>query len=1454
MKNTRNWKAVFLCFFIPFILSVTLSSAADGNKTLEQISKEIDICERYYEDGDYVSALNTCKKIFNKHEGTGLYTIRIQGYLAKYYQAVGDETKFGEAVNKYLEYKEKHKKGDKESYGLGLIHVANLYAEATNANEAERRLEEGLKLVKNNLSADFVQEKILTIKMKIAFQRGNYPQFDELIEELTKLREQFAQQSEARFYDDAQSKIKTYELSPQQITRFKTAYAETLTLKADVNRRRGDFNTAQKDLEIAENWIKENLSIRGLAFIRNQHIKSLLALDKGEPREDIRQMMEKNIYLAERMIGTVHKTYFEIHEALIDYYTDAKYVQKQASQNEEELKKASALKAAADGIQGTLRDSKYRIRGSRQNYEIKKNARLYYGEDKVQYAIAKRLEAKRRFKLGLKSLIGGYNPEEVLDELYKNRANRTVNSIDFLKLLKLRYEVKLAEDKFEEAKNTLDLWLQHSETTLGKSSLNYLLASIEKAHFLTRFTNEFSTADSLFKTQISALEKLILPSQKHYIESLNKQVNYYTTLSEYQKANQLIDRTLVETEEVFGKKHINYAIQIEKSVNLLMKKGDFKEVDAKVTEMLGIFDNQYNNSLRVEYSRILETAARYYATMGLYEDAEDFLRKSTRLYKKSSNSIAASSGADELAYLYIKTGRYAETEKILKDAIELRIKRYGEGSAFLITPYNQMARLQLEFYGDYIPAESFATQALIIAEKQFGENSLRMMESQEVLAEAYISMGDYEKGKQELEKIIAEKTSILGKSHIDLANLSSKLALVKFYNQEGSKDIESLFTKGIDIIAENLGTNTPIYAEALKNSALIYIDNGNYEKATQNLNLANNILKQQSPLRSAEIEVILAKIDIEQNQLGAAEFRYKSVLKMYKKTFGKKHPRYVEALGLMARMYYVMGDFAKCEKYILTALNSYKEVIKDEFVAFNEREKGKYWLKIKDDFEFFNNFVINQKREKLYGLLYDNTLLTKPLLLQSSTKVRKAILSSRDSVLIAKYDDWKLKRAEYIKYIGLSQEQLKEEGIDIKKLQKEIDNLEKELSRNSEAFSKAQEEIQEQVEWSDIRKTLKSNEYAVEIIRNRYFDKSFEDSVVYSALVLDNQTGIRIINMSEGNKMEKSYLKYYRNTIKFSIDDRNSYLKYWEPIHKLLPEKATVYLATEGVYNQINLSAILVEEGNHLTDKSNIVLLSSTDDLVKTSPINTSKDVVIVGNPTFYESDVEASTQLGGSRGTRAYKRNINQLPGAEREANKIAQIFEKGGKNKVTLLVGDNATEEMFNKNEAFNSPKILHIATHGFFEPDINNGRAGNSNYISPLLRSGLLLRGAGDLMKDNDPYKYNRSEGIITAQEMMDMDLDGSWVILSACETGLGDTKVGEGVYGLQRALFVAGAELVVMSLFKVDDEATFRLMELFYDKVENGKQDKRVAFNEAQKELREEYPDPVYWGAFVMVSKN
>jgi CHAT domain-containing protein len=390
------------------------------------------------------------------------------------------------------------------------------------------------------------------------------------------------------------------------------------------------------------------------------------------------------------------------------------------------------------------------------------------------------------------------------------------------------------------------------------------------------------------------------------------------------------------------------------------------------------------------------------------------------------------------------------------------------------------------------------------------------------------------------------------------------------------------------------------------------------------------------------------------------------------------------------------------------------------------------------------------------------------------------------------------------------------------------------LSQRSADFANGYES--EQITWTSVASKLLDTEAVLEIIRVRTFDKDFTDQSKYIALVAAK--GIsqpRMVLLENGNELETRYAKFYKNAVQQRVNDTYSYAQYWEKIDAVLAGKKIVYLSPDGVYNQININTLKKPEGDYVLNRYDVVVIGNSKDLIaiKTKKITAAKkDAFVLGFPDY-----------GG---------NAVALPGTKVEIDGINKILGAGGY-KVVKREQRDASETAL---KAVTAPTLMHIATHGYFlaDADLQSGDAmgidAENAKNNPLLRSGLIL--AGVQTQNNSSVDLNSNDnGVLTAYEAMNLSLEGTdLIILSACETGLGDVRAGEGVYGLQRAFLVAGANALIMSLWKVDDAATQQLMTNFYtnwSKTGN----KQKAFKQAQLQLMTKYKEPYYWGAFVMM---
>jgi hypothetical protein len=385
----------------------------------------------------------------------------------------------------------------------------------------------------------------------------------------------------------------------------------------------------------------------------------------------------------------------------------------------------------------------------------------------------------------------------------------------------------------------------------------------------------------------------------------------------------------------------------------------------------------------------------------------------------------------------------------------------------------------------------------------------------------------------------------------------------------------------------------------------------------------------------------------------------------------------------------------------------------------------------------------------------------------------------------------------------------------------------------------------------------------VEIVRTHLF-KEEKLSVVYAFLVVRPETKGQpeIVVLENGKDIEGRNLKYYSNAISHRLKDTLSYGIFWKPVAGSLHGLNRVYLSADGVYNQISLNTLFnPETGKYLMDELQIRLVGSTRDLASApaSGLSKIKSATLFGYPD-YNRTAQTSSVTGASlpalRGDSSVRffsgSEISELPGTKKEIETIEALLKASGVNLQPYLF-DQATEERVKEQR---NPQVLHVATHGYFLSDLTSFDAGDRAFAgiqsatireNPLLRSGLLFAGARDAFR-NRPVEGD--DGVLTAYEASTLELDHTdLVVMSACETGLGVTANGEGVYGLQRAFQSAGARSVIMSLWKVSDEATRDLMIAFYRNWLSGKST-ADSFREAQISLRAKYQEPYFWGAFVM----
>ncbi len=735
---------------------------------------------------------------------------------------------------------------------------------------------------------------------------------------------------------------------------------------------------------------------------------------------------------------------------------------------------------------------------------------------------------------------------------------------------------------------------------------------------------------------------------------------------------------------------------------------------------------------------------------------------------------------------------------------------------------------------NYPEAERLYTQAMQLYKEQKDTSGYHKTKSK--LAYFYRIIGSYEKTEKLLKENIASyKKPYLLSFYEDTEQLASLYQKMKKYSKA-----ESLFKSVIPFYQAEFGKNSSHYGSSINNLGLVYDLTGRYEQAEKYFKESLIITEKNAGKYTRNYATTLNNLAVclkNQKKYKEAEPLYLEVLEIRKRILGKYHPDYNNILNNIAVFYELTKQYKKADSFYVEMIQRVVKTLLTNFKNLNEKEKRDY---LHDHAVYLNNFTTHcfrrsgttKKYDSLFNPVfleygYNHQLTTKGILINNMQKLKRHIENNKNKNIQNAFKEWNTLRNQIASYHKLTAEQQKEKNINITVLERRADSLEKELSYQSPDFY---ELVQKQeITWKDVQKKLKKNEASMEIVRipNR-------DSLYYLAYIITNNCVYpKAICIPDGKKLEKEYLNNYRRSIKSKIMDTLSYQHYWKIIHEYLRANKVkrVYLSADGVYHQINVNTLYINSQTPVIDEIDIFYMTNTRDLATEKKISHSKEIVLLGNPDFKHNVPDSIRNRGEV---------IAALPGTEEEILNIRQIAEKKLW-KTLVYMQEKANETELKK---VRTPRILHIATHGFFHDNPQQ---------NSMLNSGLLLSGAENTLYNQKYSNENNEDGILTAYEAMNLELDGTeLVVLSACETGLGATHhTTSGIYGLQRAFKVAGAKHLIMSLWKVSDNATQMLMKRFYYYWLDKKMPVHQAFSKAQKKLKETYPEPYFWGSFILM---
>lgn len=888
------------------------------------------------------------------------------------------------------------------------------------------------------------------------------------------------------------------------------------------------------------------------------------------------------------------------------------------------------------------------------------------------------------------------------------------------------------------------------------------------------------------------------------------------------------------------------------------KQGDIRKADSLFASLLNKYQTgefPYDNSLPTvlnNFAAVKQTKGEFLLARRYLKDAADFTRQ-----KSGAFNLGYARALENLGHIDLDIGSLTMAKNEIDSALFIYEKMMGDHSSAYASALINKGRYH-QHAGEYSLAEPCFRRAFQLA-NETGSSPDEWIRAANALAIYYQTMGNYEQAEPLFSQMRARIEKTNGKNSAEYSTTLQNLATLHQLKDE--LDIAGpLLEEALAIDKNIFGDNHPQYIIALRNLAAVYQKSGKTENAKILLELALDATRNtfgESHAAYASTLSNLASLYQDLGNMQSAEKAWSGSVAIRKKLLGEQHPDYARSLYGLATVFFGQGKLNEANAIYKEVIPQYLRQIREYFPSLSEKEKGAFYQKIKPVFESYQDFAIqfhtkNPADKDILNDLYQTQLATKAILLNTSNKVRQNILSSGDSSLVNKFRRWLSVKEQIVHYFSLSSEERKQ-FTDIAFLRQKANDLEKQLSATSALFKDQFAEKEHTP--ATISSLLNQGESAVEILRIKR--KFVRDSVYYAGLILKNGSHApELVIWPFGQKLENRYYRFHRNAIKYHFRDTISYNYYWKPLAGRLGDTRKIFLSADGIFNKINFNILQNNEDHHwVLEDYTIHLLSNTKEIAEhaTRKPSSNRLVNLYG---FADFQLAMSDAAGGQKQMSPLNRNfgfeseIPVLPGTEVEVDKIGVLF-KARSFDVTAYKGQAASELNLKKTPHV---KILHIATHGFFMNDVEvtdaEGEGHEDFFNNPLLRSGILLAGAGVKKSEAD---LGGEDGILTAYEAMNIDLNETdLVVLSACETALGELKNGEGVYGLQRAFIVAGAEAVMMSLWQVDDVATQELMVDFYQRWLGGEQ-KHEAFRKAQLFIRDKYASPYYWGAFILVGE-
>jgi len=993
-----------------------------------------------------------------------------------------------------------------------------------------------------------------------------------------------------------------------------------------------------------------------------------------------------------------------------------------------------------------------------------------------------------------------------------------------------------------EAQPTLLRALGLLEASLGPDHLDVALARNSLGEAFLVQAGDSDAAMTWLKQALAIRERAAGPDTPVVADTLRLIGQCLSSKGDFEAATSYLRHSVEIYVQALGPEHPEVASSLTALGHSLLRSGDYAGAEANLERALQILDGALGSDSPLAAST-LSWLGWALGELGDFSAAVPLMERSVAIHVSEfgADSTRTAGALQNQAFVLSEVGESSRAVQLEKAAAGIYEKALGPWHPELATALNNEGVTLAFDLGDYAAAEPVLDRALAIREKQFGGDSHWVAAVLSNLAGGvYCNVGEYGKARDYLVRALAIREKHFGPNHILVANILENLSTATRGLGDQAEAVR--YAERALAIRENiLGSNHPRVAELLINHARLLAESGRTEAA-----LADAVSGESM---SRDHLLLTARTTSERQTLVYASKR-------------------AAALNLLVSM----GVQHKGEDSLATA--AWDSIIRSRALVLDEMLQRRKSTGPSTDPEIKDLVEnVNRTTAQLAGLIVrgpnPEDAVPYPVALDDARKAKERA----EFALAAKSEKYRQQRAW--NHAG-------------------FDDVAAVLPPNTALVAFVRYQGIELAKPKDGKSPLPLN----------------VSSPSYAAFVLPGSGASPVLlPLGDAARIERAVARWRETVTQVGLAAGREWgvgeLTYrkagadlrrvvWDPIAAHLGGAATVFIVPDGALSLVTFTALPAGEKRYvIEDARTIHYLSAERDLLTPNEASSGGGLLALGNPDFGERRLFAAlgaarsgatpvTEEGTAnvfRGSRSVcgsfqSMRFQPLPASVQETNEITRIWNyrvnvahglravRDPTEVAQVFTGRAANETMFKRSAG--GHRVLHIATHGFFlggdcasalDSPTTGRAAAESGAVTrenPLLLSGLAFAGANH----RESAGPDEDDGILTAQEISTLDLRGTeWAVLSACDTGTGEIRAGEGVFGLRRAFQLAGARTVIMSLWPVEDEATRQWMTALYRHRFGEGKTTAESVNDASRELlqqrraRGQSTHPFYWAGFI-----